>query len=43
MEIAAHPFRRSESLRLELEIPIVLLPVVVYHEDACRETMFENV
>ena len=42
MEFVYHPFGIRETLRFEIKIAVIALPVVVYHQYTCRETVVDD-
>ena len=42
MELIDHALRIRESVRAELEVSVILLPVVVDHEDSGREAVVHD-
>ena len=43
MQTFHHAFRVWEAVRFKLEVPVMPLPVIVYHDDAGREAVFHDV
>ena len=42
MQLFHHAFRRRETIRLKLEVPVILLPVIINHHYSTRKILFAD-